>query len=121
MKLGGYIYHCKRTVTDDVVTYSEPIKYRLRFNYLTIQPARVALNNMSGFYTTEEYGEHIAMGWNGIANAQIFDGAFNEGDLLFLDGAEPSGETHDGANAIITSVRNQNKAIFITLKKLEGE
>lgn len=121
MKLGSYIYHCKRTVNDDIVTYSAPVKYPLRFNYLTVQPARVALNNMSGFYTTEEYGEHEAMGWNIMANAKIFLGKFGVGDLLFLEGVIPSENTEKGANAIITSVRHQNISIFITVKKLEGE
>lgn len=121
MKIGSYIYHCKRTVTDDIVEYAEPVKYVLRFQYLTIQPATVALNNMAGYYTTEEYGEHNAMGWNGIANARFFTDTFNPGDLLFLDGCEPSDNTEKGANAIISSVRNQNKAIFLTIKRLEGE
>ena len=117
MKLGDVIYHSKRTVTDDIVTYSNPIKYYLKFGFLTIQPATVALNNMSGFYTTEEFGEHQAIGWNGIANGDIFDKSFNPGDLMWLDGKDVS----EGANAIITSVRVQNKVIFLTIKKLEGE
>lgn len=114
MKLGSYIFHVKRIVDDDIVTYSSPTKYYLRFNYLTVMPATVALNNMAGYLTTEEYGEHNAMGWNIIANEKIFRGVFNEGDLLYLDGA-------DEANAIITSVREQNKVIFMTVKVLEGE
>lgn len=121
MKLGDCIYHCKRTVTDDIVTYSAPIKYRLQFNYLTVQPTRVALNNMSGFYTTEEFGEHNATGWNAIANMSIFGDQFGIGDLLYLDGAVPSNNDEKGANAIITSIRYQNKAIFMTIKNLEGE
>ena len=119
MKLGSYIFHCKRTVVDDVVSYSDPIRYKLRFNFLTIMPATVALNNMSGFYTTEEYGEHTALGWNGIANAEIFRGQFKPGDVLFLEGALPSNK-EKGANAIITSVRDQNRVIYLTIKEIEG-
>lgn len=119
MRLGSYIFHVKRTVVDDIVSYSDPIRYKLRFNFITIMPATVALNNMSGFYTTEEYGEHEALGWNGIANADAFHGTFHVGDLLFLDGALPSNK-EKGANAIITSVREQNRVIYLTIKELEG-
>ena len=118
MKLGESIFHQKRIITDGVVTYSTPIEYVTRFNYINVQPSRVALNNMSGFLTTEEYGEHAAMGWNIIVNAKIFKNTFNEGDLMYLDGKTPS----DGAaNGIITTVRKQNIGYFITVKNLEGE
>lgn len=118
MKLGEKIYHKKRIVTDGIVTYSEPTEYITRFNYINVQPSRVALNNMSGFLTTEEYGEHAAMGWNIIVNASLFKDTFHEGDLMYLDGKTPS----DGeANGIITTVRKQNIGYFITVKNLEGE
>ncbi len=117
MRLGEKIYHQKRTVSDGVVTYSEPYEYVTKFHYINVQPSRVALNNMSGYFTTEEYGEHDAMGWNIIANEKIFKNTFNVGDLLYLDGRTVS----DGANAVVTSVRSQNIGIYITAKKLEGE
>ena len=118
MKLGEKIWYVKRHIDDGVVTYDDPVEYTTRFNYINVQPARVALNNMSGFLTTEDFGEHNAMGWNIIANLKMFKGVFNEGDLMYLDGKTPS----DGnPNGIITSVRPQNIGIFITVKNLEGE
>jgi hypothetical protein len=118
MRLGEKIWFVKRHITDGIVTYDDPVEYTTRFNFINVQPARVALNNMSGFLTTEDFGEHNAMGWNVIVNEKIFKGVFDEGDLMYLDGKTPS----DGnANGIITSVRIQNIGIFITVKNLEGE
>lgn len=118
MRLGDKIYHQKRIITDGVVSYSEPIEYVTRFNFINVQPSRVALNNMAGYLTTEDFGEHQTRGWNIIANRKIFKGVFSEGDLLYLDGKEPS---EGYPNAIITSVRIQNIGIFMTVKLLEGE
>lgn len=124
MKIGGVVYHCARTSAegDDIITYADPVAYKTRFNYLTVQPTRVALNNMAGFYTTEDFGEHTANGWNMIANYGVFEDVFKPGDLMYVDGATPveGAENGVGANALITSVREQNKAIFYTLNKLDG-
>lgn len=118
MRLGEKIYHQKRIIADGVVSYEAPTEYVTRFNYINVQPSRVALNNMAGFLTTEEFGEHNSMGWNIIANERIFRNVFAEGDLLYLDGKTP---TDGNANGIITTVRIQNLGLFITVKNLEGE
>lgn len=117
MRLGEKIYHKKRIIADGVVSYEAPTEYVTRFNYINVQPSRVALNNMAGYLTTEDFGEHQTRGWNIIANEKIFRNVFAEGDLLYLDGRTPD----DLPNAIITSVRIQNIGIFMTVKLLEGE
>ena len=117
MRLGEKLYHQKRTVSDGIVTFSEPYEYVTRFNYITVQPSRVALNNMAGFFTTEEYGEHDALAWNIICNEKIFRNEFSVGDLLYLDGRT----VEEGANAVVTTVRVQNVGIYITAKQIEGE
>lgn len=125
MKVGSPIWHCSRTsdAGADIITYGDPVKYVTGFNYITVQPARVALNNMAGFYTTEEFGEHTAMGWNMMANIDTFHGKISCGDLMYLDGKTPDPEDTNGqgANALVTSVREQNRMIYYTLQKIEGE
>lgn len=124
MKLGESVWHCHRTSEEgaDIITYADPVEYKTRFGYITVQPTRVALNNMAGFYSTQEFGENIAIGWNVIANYDIFKDKIFEGDLFFVDGRKPVDGKPNGynANAIVTSVREQNKAIFYTLNKIEG-
>ena len=68
---------------------------------------------------TLEFGENVSKTWVIIANYSRFYGVFNEGDLLFLDGVIPSetGSYEQEANAIITSVRYQNKVIRIVAEK----
>lgn len=125
MKIGSPVWHCPRTSAAgaDIITYGNPVKYTTRFNYITVQPARVALNNMAGFYTTEEFGEHTAMGWNMMANIDAFQGKIACGDLMYIDGKSPDANATNGqgANALVTSVREQNKMIYYTLQKIEGE
>ena len=124
MKLGDSVWLCNRTSEEgaDIITYADPIEIKTRFGYLTIQPTRVALNNMAGFYTTEEYGEHLSNGWNMIANCSLFEGKIKPGDVMFVDGRTPiEGKPNGyGANAIVTSVREQNKVIYYTLNLIEG-
>lgn len=123
MRNGEKIWYCRRTSGDtDIVTYADPVEVVVRFGYMTVQPTRVALNNMAGYYTTEEYGEHTNQGWNIIANYNIFCDVLSVGDVLYLDGIKPDSNAVNGtgANAIITSVREQNLAIFYTVKKLDG-
>lgn len=114
MRVGETLYHSARNIDSNngVVSYSTATAYKTRLMYLTCQPA-------SGYTETLEFGEKLSKTWVIIANYRIFDGVFNEGDLLFLDGAKPSdkGQYEQEANAVITSVRYQNKVIRITAEK----
>lgn len=107
-----YIYHCKAKETEPI-EYEEPTKYKLRFNYLTIMPA-------SGYTNATAYGKDISRIYTGIAKAIYFNGVFKEGDLLYIEGLEPSeNEAYNGeyANAEIESVRYQNLFIMLTIRK----
>lgn len=125
MKLGETIWLCRRIndeENEDLILYDAPEKIRTAFNYLTVQPTRVALNNMAGFYTTEEQGEHLANGWNMVANYDIFIDKIQAGDLIYVDGVQPDEDSVNGqgANAIVTFVREQNRVIFYTLNRVDG-
>lgn len=119
MKMGKTIWHCKRISPDDsdIKAYDSPDPHRLRFGHLSLQPA-------SGYKNTILFGEQIQKTWIMIANQAEFQGIFHEGDLLYVDGNTPNlsdsdYENGDGANAVIDSVREQNRAIYIVLKKAE--
>ena len=119
MKLGEKIYLCKHEVDENgFVSYSKPIEFVLKFMYLTVMPA-------SGNFLTEEYGQDISAKWNIVANEQYFSDTFAEGDILYLDGNKPDekDENGSGANAVITSVRPQNRVIRIIAEKrdLQGK
>lgn len=119
MRNGKTIWHCQRTSSPDVdiITYAEPQAYILMPRFLTLQPA-------SGYTDALAYGIKVDKTWIMIANERVFSGIFNEGDVLYVDGNEPNISSSeyvngDGANAIITSVREQNMAIRIVLEKQE--
>lgn len=119
MKNGYSVWHSARqtNANAEISTYGEPKKYTLAFRYLTIQPA-------SGYMSLMEFGERISKTWVGIANINIFSGAFKEGDLMYVDGAEPNVEleTENGygytANAVIKSVLEQNQSIKLVIEKV---
>ena len=113
MKVGETFYHSVRNIDDkDLVTYSVAKPYRTQLGYITCQPA-------SGYTETLEFGEKISKTWTIVANYNLFNKVFNEGDLLFVDGAKRTNiELYEKeANAVITSVRYQNKIIRIIAEK----
>ncbi len=119
MKVGQSIWHCKRLYENDngIIVYDKPKEYILAFNYLTINPA-------SGYISTLQYGEKISKVWNMKAKSWAFDGIFNEGDLLYIEGNKPDLENKDyiygdGANAKVTAVLPFLISISITLERIE--
>lgn len=110
MKIGDTIYHCS-IIDKTNQEYNIPKPYTLKFNYLTIQP-------VSGGNKIESYGDDINNIWIAMANAQVFNGVFKENDLLYIDEIIPSNDEEwygEKANAEITSIRNQNKYIYIEI------
>ena len=88
------------------------INFRTPLGYIACEVSR-------GFRESLEFGEKISKTWTIVANYNLFNKVFNEGDLLFLDGAKPTNiELYEKeANAVITSVRYQNKIIRIIAEK----
>lgn len=84
MKVGQSIWLCKRLYENNegIIVYDEPKEYKLAFNYLTI-------NSASGYLATLQYGEQLSKIWNMKAKKPFFDGAFDEGDLLYIEGNKP--------------------------------
>jgi len=113
------IWHSKRisATNAEIEIFAEPKEYKLRFNYLSIQPA-------SGYTNIAQFGERVSRTWLGIANQYVFNGIFTEGDRLYIDGVNPDIvlEMLNGfgysANAIIKSVQSQNRCVRLTIEKL---
>ena len=80
-----------------------------------------------GFTELVKYGEDVNKTWTVIANANAFDGVFQEGDVFWVDGHEPDEdiETEYGngssANAVVDNVAYVNSSISITLKKNKNQ
>lgn len=94
-------------------TYNEPQKYR--FN---VQPSSSKLD-------IEMFGERAREMQKTLIERNLYEGKFNEGDLVYLDGATPEGEAYNGANANYKMLppRNQNFCITIYMEKIvkQGE
>ena len=122
MKNGSVVYFCKRTSEpdDDIETFAKPQAYTLRPQFFTIQPA-------SGFLDTQEFGEFVNITSKGMLFPyERWFGVFHEGDRLYLekvpDGYTTDVEPDDGwgydADAKIYSVKNQNRAIALTIRSI---
>lgn len=119
MKIGQSIWLCKRLYETDegIIVYDNPLEFKLAFRYLTV-------NGASGYLATMQYGEKINKVWTMKAIKSLFEGVFNEGDLLYVEGNKPNTEDKnyvngDGANAIITSVIPYLVSYSITLERVE--
>ena len=87
------------------------------------EPEKYTFNilNASGYLDVTEYGEEVSK-MNKAIISMDYNGKFKEGDIAYLDGVTPDGETENtygiNGNYIIDSVRPQNLAIAIYFKKL---
>ena len=95
---------------NEINTYSKPVRYS--FN---IQPA-------SGDFETTLYGEKISKIYRAIVPIK-YQGKIKEGDIAYLDGANPSNEVKGtyGANGnyVVDSIRPQNIAMAIYFRKID--
>lgn len=119
MKNRQSIWHCKFLGENEngVQEYSAPTEYKLRFNYLTVNPT-------SNFWSTEQYGEKLSKMWSMTAKRKVFENIFTEGDLLYIEGCTPNTSSQgyvngDGANAIIKSVLPYYLSMNISLERIE--
>ena len=92
----------------EINIYDEPIKYS--FN---IQPA-------GGNLDLTLYGEKINKIYKAIVPYSYKD-KIKEGDIAYLNGATPKGETVDGENGnyVVDSIRPQNLAMAIYFEKID--
>jgi len=118
VKNGQSVWHCKFLgETDGIQTYSAPTEYKLKFNYLTLNPT-------NALWATEQYGEKFSKMWTMTAKKKKFEGVFTEGDLLYIDGVFPNVTDKDyvngdGANAIVKSVLPYYLSMTINVERIE--
>lgn len=119
---GGLIWHCKRVPkrNAEIPEFELPYEITTRLGYLSVQPS-------SGSADLAEFGENIKQYQNIMAQPyERWYQVFSEGDRLYLDGKIPNEEDLDdiyaeNANYIVDSVRNQNRAIRVVVKKRTAE
>lgn len=105
-------YHCKRIPNErpSIKEYEAPQE-----KWGNYQP-------LSSYVDTVLYGKSIQSKWRMIVDRFSENGEYSVGDLLYLDGAEPSKdeecENGDGANAIISAVNIGYRAITIEIDKV---
>lgn len=124
MRIGKSVWHASRIkkINAEIPEYDAPKEIKTRFNYLTVMPA-----SSRGLMEIIKSGETLYDTWTVIANGNYFDGKFNEGDLMWVDGESPVAsleETYGNgatANAIIKSVLEVNQSISIVLKRNQNQ
>jgi len=113
LKKTVYIAHRTGFKNDDYgnefAIYSEPKKYQMNY-----QP-------VNGYLDITAYGERATAMKKAVVKAAEFAGKISEGDLAYLDGASPEGETANGqkANYLVVSVRHYNLTTHIYFEKLQ--
>ena len=123
MKVGESFWHCKRISerNSEIAYFDLPKEIKTRFRYITVQPSGSAYRDLV------EYGENVKDYQVAIAQPySAWDGVFNDGDRVYLDGKEPTeddftDESADNANYEVDSVQRQNMAIRIVFKRRVAE
>lgn len=109
-----YISKKSATTTDDwgnkVATYEIPIKY-----LMNVQP-------LNGSSDIQAYGTRINQMQKAICDHSKYFGLFDVDDIVYLDGANPTGEITNGDNANyrIEAILNQNKVVAIYFERIVG-
>ena len=96
---------------NEINSYYKPKEY-----YFNIQP-------VNGYFDIIEYGEKVDKMYKAVIPFQKYNGVFHEGDIAYLEGVKPIGETAKtygiGGNYVISSVRPQNLVIAIYFEKIQ--
>jgi len=93
---------------NEILVYDEPKTYMMN-----VQP----LNSEADM---REFGINVDQYQKAIIEKPIYYGKFKEGDVAYLDGANPKGEPKNGDNANykLYPPRNQNKCIRLTFERI---
>lgn len=96
---------------NEINSFYKPKEYN--FN---IQP-------VNGYFDVIEYGERVSKMYKAVVPLRKYNGVFHEGDIAYLEGLKPQGETPEtygiGGNYVISSVRPQNMIIAIYFEKIQ--
>lgn len=123
MRVGQSVWHSARISENNATidTYDKPKEIKTRFNYFTVMPA-----NSRGYAEVMKYGEDVNDTWTAIANANVFGGKINIGDLFWLDGEKPQREIEEqygngsSATAVVKNVSYVNLTVSITLTRYKS-
>lgn len=92
---------------NEILEYDKPKQYEMNVQPLTAEA------------DLKEFGIAVEQYYKTIIEKYKYYGMFKEGDLAYLEGADPSGEPKNGFNANYTLYppRNQNKCICIFFRR----
>lgn len=114
MKYGEKIYLRRRiNLEDGVVDYGDPIE-------IILKPMQISVMPISDYQDIKEYGIDNSSKWQIITYRKYFPRSFfKNGDLLYLDGVDPIGESEKGqfANAIIKGVSEYNLTLRLIAER----
>lgn len=124
MKVGKSVWLAKRIndLNAEIGEYEKPIEIKTRFCYFTVMPAV-----SRGFMEVIKSGETLYDTWTATANSRYFNGKFNVGDLMWVDGERPiesiEKEYGNGASATaeIKNVSEVNLTIAIRLERNQNQ
>lgn len=111
------IYIAKRTGTqEDDYGHETEIFDKPEMYMMNVQP-------VSSYPDIQEFGEKAEQVQKAVIEYDKYFGMFNEFDRAYLDGADPEGESSNGANANyrLYPPRNQNKVIVLYFERLTGK
>lgn len=122
MRNGEKIWYCLRTSPDNAETdtYEKPVEETIRMPSV-FNPVSITVQPANGFTDRMAYGETTSKTQRIVLTPYVkWHKIFNEGDLFYLDGAQPENEEFygEGANYMVDDVANQNEAIVLTVKKI---
>jgi hypothetical protein len=120
VRIGEKIWHSKRKdiKNAEIAEFEKPVGYVTRANYLTCMPMTAR-----GGIQMLQYGETAENYWTIIANARYFNGVFNEGDKMWVDGHKPIESIEEeygygaSANAIVKNVAQVNLSLSILIER----
>lgn len=124
MRIGKSVWYASRIedANSTVSTFKSPEEIVTCWNYFSVMPA-----TSRGFTEMVKYGESINETWTIIANYNVFEGKFKEGDVFWVDGNKPDPEIEEeygigsSANAVVDNVGYINSTISVTLKKNKNQ
>ncbi|MCM1440073.1 MAG: hypothetical protein NC131_12855 [Roseburia sp.] len=123
MRVGDSFWHCKRIDEDnsEYSLYELPKEHKTRFRCATVQPMGSLYRDLA------EYGENVKDYRVIIVQPALkWDGVFNSGDRMFLDGRKPTEEdmlddSAENANYEVEDAVPYNLTIHVICKRRVAE
>ena len=120
MDFGSYVWYSNRTNEEqsEIPQYGKPVKVVTRPNFLTVTPVIGR-----GLLEVLKSGESVYDSWTVIVNPIVFNEKINVGDLMWVDGDEPTEvdseffDYRQSATAVVEKVQKIRRTLHIFLRR----